>query len=95
MERFIEVIEEIRRRIRQEKEAAEQGVQWSQGLDESTDSDLTITYEEAGEQEEVGPEDRGAVEGRPKRLSPKQRHRRQSLARYKKKQWGQECLLQL
>ena len=95
-------IEEIRRRIRQEKEAAEEGVQGSQGLDESTDSDFTITYEEAptspnqvGVQEEVGPEDRGAVEGRAKRLSPRQRHRRQSLARNKKKQWGQEWMLQL
>ena len=75
-------IEEIRRRIRQEKEAAEEGVQGGQGLDESTDSDFTITYEEAptspnqvGVQEEVGPEDRGAEEGRPKRMSPRQRHR--------------------
>ena len=36
-------IEEIRRRIRQEKEAAEEGVKGSQRLDESTDSNFTIT----------------------------------------------------
>ena len=45
--------------------------------------------------EGVRAEDRGAVGGKAKRLSPKQRHRRQSLARNKKKQWGQEWMLQL
>ena len=40
-------------------------------------------------------EDKGAVGGKAKRLSPKQRHRRQSLARTKKKEWGQEWMLPL
>ena len=95
-------IEEIRKRIRQEKEAAEEGAQESQRLDESTDSDFTITYEEAPtspnqdtEGVEVRAEDGEAVGGKAKRLSPRQRLRRQSLARNKKKQWGQEWMLQL
>ena len=95
-------IEEIRKRIRQEKEAAEEGAQESQRLDESTDSDFTITYEEAPtspnqdtEGEEVRAEDGEAGAGKAKRLSPRQRLRRQSLARNKKKQWGQEWMMQL
>ena len=36
-----------------------------------------------------------AVGGPAKRLSPRQRLRRQSLARNKKKQWGAEWMLQL
>ena len=31
--------------------------------------------------------------GKAPRLSPKQRHRRQSLARFKRKQWGEEWLV--
>ena len=31
--------------------------------------------------------------GKAVRLSPRQRHRRQSLARFKKKQWGEEWLV--
>ena len=95
-------IEEIRKRIREEKEAAEEGAQESQRLDESTDSDFTITYEEAPTSpnqdtkgEEVRAEDGEAGGGKAKRLSPRQRLRRQSLARNKKKQWGQEWMMQL
>ena len=103
-------IEEIRRRIRQEKEVTEanaqeqepagDGAQETQGLDESTDSDFTITYEEGPSSPEVvgaedGEKDRAAVGGPVKRLSPRQRLRRQSLARNKKKQWGAEWMLQL
>ena len=94
-------IEEIRKRIREEKEAAEEA-QESQRVDESTDSDFTITYEEAPtspnqdtEGEEVRAEDGEAGGGKAKRLSPRQRLRRQSLARNKKKQWGQEWMMQL
>ena len=36
-----------------------------------------------------------AVGGPAKKLSPRQRHRHQSLARNKKKQWGAEWMLQL
>ena len=39
-------IEEIRRKIREEKEAAKGGAQESSRLEESTESDFTITYEE-------------------------------------------------
>ena len=103
-------IEEIRRRIRQEKEVSEanaqeqgtagDGAQETQGLDESTDSDFTITYEEGPSSPEVvgaedGEKDRAAVGGPVKRLSPRQRLRRQSLARNKKKQWGSEWMMQL
>ena len=108
-------IEEIRKRIRQEKEAAEEGAQESQEkeaaeegaqesqrLDETTDSDFTITYEEAPtspnqdtEGEEVRAEDGEAGGGKAKRLSPRQRLRRKSLARNKKKQWGHEWMMQL
>ena len=72
-------IEEIRKRIREEKEAAEEGARESQRLDESTDSDFTITYEEAPtspnqdtEGEEVRAEDGEAGGGKAKRLSPRQ-----------------------
>ena len=84
-------------------------------LEESTDSDFTITYEgdpgsprqdseEEGvkfdvstDEDSVSPrrsfdEEEGAG-GKAKRLSPRQRHRRQSLARFKKKQWGEEWLV--
>ena len=103
-------IEEIRRRIRQEKEvaeaitqeqgAAEDGAQESQGLDESTDSDFTVTYDEGPASPEVvrpedGEKDGAAAGGSAKKLSPRQRQRRQSLARNKKKQWGAEWMLQL
>ena len=79
-------IKEIRRRIRQEKEvaepitqeqgAAEEGAQESQGLDESTDSDFTITYEEGPTspvvvRAEDGEKDRAAVGGLAKKLSPR------------------------
>ena len=105
-------IEEIRRRIRQEREqshgisqeqgTAGEGAQESQGLDESTDSEFTVTFEEGPTSPEVVmAEDRenggavAAVGGPAKRLSPRQRLRRQSLARNKKKQWGAEWMLQL
>ena len=89
-------------------------------MEESTDSDFTITYDEvprsfdqvSGEEDvgigadmsgdSVSPE-RGNAEnkereeeaagGKAKRLSPRERHRRQSLARNKKKQWGKEWML--
>ena len=118
-------IEEIRRRIRQEeataeatsreKGTAEGGAQESQSLDESTDSDFTVTYDEAptsphwngsekdagigadrgGEEAraEAGEQDGVAVGGTAKKLSPRQRLRQQSLARFKKKQWGSEGVL--
>ena len=80
-------------------------------LEESTDSDFTITYEgvtgspgqdSMGErvrlemdtsENSVSPGrsiDEEEVSGRAPRLSPQQRRRRQSLARFKKKQWGDE-----
>ena len=107
-------IEEIRRRIRQEqrqeKEVPEaipqeqgtagDGPQEGQGLDESTDSDFTVTFEEGPTspevvRAEVGEKDGVAGGGPAKKLSPRQRQRRQSLARNKKKQWGAEWMLQL
>ena len=103
-------IEEIRRRIRQEKEEAEattqeqrtveDGAQERQGLDESTDSDFTVTYEEGPSspgvvRAEEGEKEGAAVRGPAKKLSPRQRQRRQSLARNKKKQWGSEWMMQL
>ena len=103
-------IEEIRRRIRQEKEvaeaiiqeqgAAEDGAQGSQGLDESTDSDFTVTYDEGPASPEAvraedGEKEAAAAGGSAKKLSPRQRQRRKSLARNKKKQWGAEWMLQL
>ena len=102
-------IEEIRRRIRQEKEVAAGEAQDCSGLDESTDSDFTITYEETPrsphqdsfgigadrssevalprmvEAEEEGQE-KEAVREKAERLSPKQRHRRQALARSRNKE---------
>ena len=93
-------------------------------MEESTDSDFTITYDEvprsfdqvSGEEDvgigadmsgdSVSPERDNAenveqleepagaaVGGNAKCLSPRQRHRRQSLARNKKKQWGKEWML--
>ena len=89
-------------------------------MEESTDSDFTITYEEiprsfdqVSEEEGVGigadmsgdsvsPErdnaedkeqEEAAAGGKAKRLSPRERHRRQSRARNKKKQWGKEWML--
>ena len=101
-------IEDIRRRIREEKEAARGGTQENSLLEESTDSEFTITYESApgspnqgteqdiGEQgQEAEEQEQGAVVEKPKRLSPKQRHRRQSLARNKKKVWGEEWMVRL
>ena len=105
-------IEEVRRRIREEKEAAEGGAQGNPRLEESTDSDFTITYDgipgtpEQDREEERVRLDVGTSEdsvslgrsideeeasgGKAPKLSPKQRHRRQSLARFKKKQWGED-----
>ena len=84
-------------------------------LEESTDSDFTITYdgvpgspEQGSEEEKVRlnddlsedffPPGQSNVEeeapgGKAPRLSPRQRHRRQSLARFKRKQWGEEWLV--
>ena len=71
-------------------------------MEKYTDSDFTITFETAPtssnqdtEGDEVKAEDGEAVGGKAKRLSPRQRLRRQSLARNKKKQWGQEWMMQL
>ena len=108
-------IEEIRRRIREEKEAAVIVAQEDSRLEESTDSDFTITYEQVPgspgqnwEEEEdridrnrgldiASPERSGAEEeaavGKVKRLSPKQRQRRQSLARFKRKKWREEWIV--
>ena len=93
-------------------------------MEESTDSDFTITYDEvprsfdqvSGEEDvgigadmsgdSVSPERDNeenveqveepagaAAGGKAKRLSPRQRHRRQSLARNKKKQWWKEWMM--
>ena len=108
-------IEEIRKQIREEKEAAEGGPQENSRLDESTDSDFTITYEGVPgspeqntevesvgldtdtSQDSVSPEsnnDRKEISGgKATRLSPQQRHRRQSLARFKKKKWGEDWIV--
>ena len=84
-------------------------------LEESTDSDFTITYEgvlssprqdsveegvrfdvdmneDSSSQRRSIDEEEGLGE-KATRLSPRQRHRRQSLARFKKKQWGDEWLI--
>ena len=103
-------IEEIRRRIREEKEAAGMEAQENSKLEESTDSDFTITYEEAPcsprqDREEEGDkfdvdtsedtvssgksnDEEEAAGGKAKRLTPRQRLRRQSLARFRKKNGG-------
>ena len=88
--------------IPQEQGTAGEGAQERQDLDESTDSDFTVTFEEGPTSPEVDrAEDRekdgaAAAGGGPaKKLSPRQRLRRQSLARNKKKQWGAEWMLQL
>ena len=89
-------------------------------MEESTDSDFTITCDEvprsfdqvSGEEDvgigadmsgdSVSPErdnaqnkeqEEEAARGKAKVLSPRERHRRQSLARNKKKQWGMEWML--
>ena len=86
-------------------------------MEESTDSEFTISYDEilrSPEQDSLEEgvmvdvdtdtsedstspgrsNDEGEVSGRKAmRLSPRQRHRRQSLARFKKKQWGEEWLV--
>ena len=41
---------------------------------------------------EVSNEEEETLEGKAARLSPRQRQRRQSLARFKKKKWGDEWL---
>ena len=86
--------------IIQEQGAAEDGAQESQGLDESTDSDFTVTYDEGPASPEAvraedGEKEAAAAGGSAKKLSPRQRQRRKSLARNKKKQWGAEWMLQL
>ena len=108
-------IEEIRRRIREEKETAVIVAQEDSRLEESTDSDFTITYEQVPgspgqdweeegvrvdrdtSMDSVSPERSKAEEeaavGKVKRLTPKQRQRRQSLARFKRKKWGEEWIL--
>ena len=108
-------IEEIRERIRKEKDAAEGGARENSRLEESTDSDFTITYEGvpgSPEQDCEGARVRLDVDtsqdsvspgrsnnneepsgGKAPRLSPKQRNRRQSLARFKKKQWGEDWVV--
>ena len=84
----------------QEQGSAGDGAQETQGLNESTDSDFTVTYEEGPASPEAvrpeeGEKDGEAVGGPAKKLSPRQRQRRQSLARNKKKQWGSEWMTQL
>ena len=113
-------IEEIRESIREEKEAArvqaqEKETPENSGLEESTDSDFTVTFDgvpglpgQDSEEEEdrqdrdmgkdsVTPEVNDELEktlgGRAALLSPRQRQRRQSLARFKKKKWGDEWLV--
>ena len=108
-------IEEIRKQIREEKEAAEGGPQENSRLDESTDSDFTITYEGVPgspeqnmevervrldadtSQDPVSPASSDDGEeisgGKVTRLSPKQRHRRQSLTRFKKKKGGEDWIV--
>ena len=101
-------IEEIRRRIREEKEAAAGGPKENPVLEESTDSEFTVTFdgdqgapeqesEEEGANDSVAPEagnDEGdSSGGKPARLSPRQRQRRQSLARFKRKKWGEEWII--
>ena len=108
-------MEELRRRIREEKKAAGGGPQENPRLEESTDSDFTVTYEGVPgspeqntevesvrldadtSQDPVSPgssEDGEEISGgKVTRLSPKQRHRRQSLARFKKKQWGEDWIV--
>ena len=108
-------IEEIRRRIREEKEAVAVGAQENSRLEESTDSEFTITYEgvegspqQESEEEGVrlnldlsvdsaaagrGNDEEEVSRGTATRLSPRQRLRRQSLARFRKKQWGDEWIV--
>ena len=108
-------IEEIRRKIREEKEAAEGEAQESSRLEESTDSDFTITYDgvpgspgQDSEEERVrldvdASEDPVSLRrsndkkepsgGKAPRQSPKQSHRRQSLAMFKRKQLGEEWVV--
>ena len=112
-------IEEIRRRIREEKEAVAGGPQENSRLEESTDSDFTITYEgvdgspeQESEEEGVrlnpdlspdlsedsasagrGNDEEEVLGEKATRLSPRQRLRRQSIARFKKKQWGDEWIV--
>ena len=84
-------------------------------LEESTDSDFTITYEQVPgstgqdweeegvrvdrdmSMDSVSPErskaEEDAAVGKVKRLPPQQRQRRQSLARFKRKNWGEEWIL--
>ena len=104
----------IRKRIR-EKDTAEGRTRENSRLEESTDSDFTITYDgvlgspvQGSEEERVrldgytstdstspgrSNDEEEALREKAPRLSPKQRHRRQSLARFKKKQWGDEWLV--
>ena len=68
-------------------------------MDESTDSDFTVTFEEGPTSPEVVSAEVGEKEGvagggPAKKLSPRQRLRRQSRARYRKKQWGEEWILE-
>ena len=108
-------IEEIRRRIREEKEAAGVAAQENSKLEESTDSDFTITYEgvpvspRQDSEEEADKSDldtskdtvslgksndeKEASGGKATQLSPRQRLRRQSLARFSKKRWGKEWIV--
>ena len=108
-------IEEIRRRIREEKEAARGAAQENSELEESTDSDFTITYDEVPgsprqdsekevdksdvdtSKEAVSPgkssDEEEASKGKTTQLSPRQRLRRQSLARFRKKKWGEEWIV--
>ena len=104
----------IRKRIREEKDTAEGRARENSRLEESTDSDFTITYDEIPGSPEHSGEERGMLDvdtsedpvspgssndkeefsgGKAPRLSPKQRHRRQSLARFKRKQWGEEWVV--
>ena len=108
-------IEEIRRRIKEEKEAAGVDAQENSKLEESTDSNFTITYEEAPGSPRQNREEEGdkfdvdtsedmvspgksydeeeAAGGKATRLTPRQRLRRQSHARFRKKKWGDEWVV--
>ena len=105
----------IRKRIREEKDTAEGRARENSRLEESTNSDFTVTYDgvpgspgQDNEKERVrlevdASEDpvspgrsndkKAPFGGKAPRQSPKQSHRRQSLAMFKRKQLGEEWVV--
>ena len=75
-----------RRAVNQDREEEVRGTESDIG---STAAPAETGRPEEGEQEEE------AASGKSKRLSPRQRFRRQSLARQKNKQWVKEWMLEL